>query len=117
MRKGKTPQNRAAEAGRTAQGRFRKGESGNPGGRPKAVAELRDLARTYTAEAIDALAELMRDGEDERVRLAASVSLLDRGWGKPAQALAGPDGESLRPDQSYGVVILPPMRPLENEPE
>ena len=95
MRKRETPQNRAAEVGRTAQGRFKKGESGNPGGRPKAVAELRDLARSYTAEAIGALVDLMRDGEDERVRLAASISLLDRGWGRPAQAIAGSDGEPL----------------------
>ena len=32
----------------TGQGGFQKGRSGNPGGRPKEVAEVRDLARRST---------------------------------------------------------------------
>jgi hypothetical protein len=40
------------------------------------------LARSYTPEIIDTLAELMRDGKDERVRGTAAQALLDRGWGK-----------------------------------
>jgi len=39
-------------------------------------------ARSYTPEIIDTLAELMRDGKDERVRGTAAQALLDRGWGK-----------------------------------
>ena len=31
---------------------FQKGKSGNPGGRPRVVAEVRELARAHTAEAI-----------------------------------------------------------------
>ena len=39
---------------------FKPGESGNPGGRPKVVAEVRELARQHTAAAIQTLASIMR---------------------------------------------------------
>ena len=41
------------------------------------------MARSYTTEAIEILVELMRSGNDERVRGTAAQALLDRGWGKP----------------------------------
>ena len=63
---------------------WKKGESGNPGGRPKEVAEVRELARKYTAKAIKTLAGIMLD-ENAPVasRVAATNSLLDRGHGRP----------------------------------
>ena len=64
-------------------GRFIKGSSGNPGGRPKDEHNVIELARSYTTEALETLVELMRDGKDERVRGTAAQALLDRGWGKP----------------------------------
>lgn len=60
------------------------GQSGNPSGRPKVIARLRDLARAYTEEAILTLAECLKD-PDGRIRVAAANALLDRGWGKPVQ--------------------------------
>lgn len=77
-------------------GTFKKGQSGNPGGRPKECAEVKALAREYGAEAVEKLVALMR-GEDERVAKAAADSLLDRGYGKPGQAveLSGPDGAAV----------------------
>jgi hypothetical protein len=65
---------------------FQKGQSGNPGGRPKECAEVKELAREYGPEAIAKLVELMR-GEDARVAKAAVDSLLDRGFGKPSQSV------------------------------
>lgn len=67
---------------RNARGQFTMGHSGNAGGRPKDEHKVSELARSYTAEAIDTLVELMRNGKDERVRGTAAQALLDRGWGK-----------------------------------
>ncbi len=71
---------------------WKKGQSGNPGGRPKEVAEVRELARQYTDEAIQTLVTLMQSAKLERTRLAAASELLDRGYGRPPQAidLGGP---------------------------
>ena len=63
-------------------GQFAPGQSGNPGGRPKAEHRVAELARSYTVEAIETLVDLMRRGKDERVRGTAAQALLDRGWGK-----------------------------------
>jgi hypothetical protein len=64
---------------------FQRGQSGNPGGRPKGYEEVRELARNYTAGAIEALAAIMRTGKSEGARIAAANALLERGWGKPLQ--------------------------------
>jgi Family of unknown function (DUF5681) len=72
---------------------WKKGQSGNPGGRPKAVIDVRDLAREQTPLAIKALIEVASN-PDSSQRVQAAVALLDRGWGKPLQAVehTGADG-------------------------
>jgi hypothetical protein len=59
----------------------------------KATAEIREAARVYTHEALEVLAHVMRHGTTETARVAAADKLLDRAYGRPAQALrhAGPD--------------------------
>ena len=65
---------------------FKKGKSGNPGGRPKVTAAVRELARDHGAKAIERLVELMAS-ENERTAVAACEAVLNRGYGRPAQAL------------------------------
>ena len=68
---------------RNNQGQFTSGHSGNAGGRPKDEHRVSKLACSFTAEAIETLANLMRTAKDKRVRGTAAQALLDRGWGKP----------------------------------
>lgn len=68
-------------------GRFQPGQSGKPGGRPKAEVLVRDLARQHTEDAIRALVGALR-AKSESVRVAAATALLDRGWGRPPQAVS-----------------------------
>jgi len=70
-------------------GRFLKGQSGNPGGRPKIIGEVQEVARRYTVEAIETLAAIMRDIKaPPAARATACNSILDRAYGKPPQALS-----------------------------
>jgi hypothetical protein len=61
----------------------------------RATADLRAVAGQYTAEAIDTLVAIMRaESAPLAARVMAARELLDRGHGKPAQAITGPDGSS-----------------------
>lgn len=84
-------QNTADHVGRGARGRWLPGQSPNPGGRPRAVADVRELARQRTATAIATLVEIAESGKAEAARVSAAAALLDRGWGRPTQPLAGDD--------------------------
>jgi hypothetical protein len=70
-------------------GVWQPGQSGNPKGRPSMKGEVETLARTYTVEALETLADLMRNGTSDNVRMAAATALLNRGWGLPRQAVDG----------------------------
>jgi hypothetical protein len=72
---------------------FKKGQSGNPGGRPKAIAEIRELAREHTGEAVATLVSIMTNPKAApAARVSAANALLDRGYGKPPQHITGEGG-------------------------
>jgi hypothetical protein len=90
---------------RTTKGRFVKGESGNPLGRPKdlsippvyapdlTAADRRPIpnlvveARKYSGLAVDTLVELTKNTHTDSTRYNAATALLDRGYGRPAESL------------------------------
>src|SRR3954469_1836821 len=67
--------------------KFRKGKSGNPGGRPKVLKELQELARQHAPGVIAELARLAVKARSETARIAAGRELLDRGFGRARQSM------------------------------
>lgn len=56
----------------------------------KATASLKDIAREYTQEALDALVGVLRAShEPAAARVSAANAILDRGYGKPSQLIGG----------------------------
>jgi Family of unknown function (DUF5681) len=92
---------------------FAKGQSGNPGGRPKAEHDVVAIAREKGPDAIRTLAEIMLNAKaSESARVSAANSLLERGFGKPTQPLsADPDN----PLTLRYVIEMPPA--IENKEE
>lgn len=72
---------------------FQKGQSGNPTGR-RNHKEIDALAREHCPEAIARVVQIMRSSRSGREVIAAAQLLLERGYGKPVQAVAlSGDGE------------------------
>ncbi len=82
---------------------FAKGKSGNPGGRPKEVAEVRELAKKHGPAAIKRLVKLMAS-DNERTAVSACEALLNRGYGRPPQSVTLAGDEDGPPIQMEGVV-------------
>jgi hypothetical protein len=83
-----------------ARGGRRKGAGRKPGakdkrprGSPVIIApaqerrELREAARVFTDDALEALVKICRGGQSESARVAAANALLDRGYGRPVQTI------------------------------
>ena len=73
-------------ANHTGKGCFKKGESGNPGGRPKLPAEMREMFQTKAPEAFEVLTRHLQSS-DPRIAITAASAILDRAYGKPAQPI------------------------------
>lgn len=77
--------------------RWQPGQSGNPGGRPKVLAEVREAAQQYGPAAIESLAKLAGlvgngegKAESESARIAAHAHILDRAYGRAPQSVPRP---------------------------
>jgi hypothetical protein len=92
---------------------FVKGQTGNAGGRPKAEHDVVAFARQKGPDAIRTLAEIMLNTKaSDSARVGAANSLLERGFGKPVQPIAGdPDN----PLTLRYVIEMPPA--IENKEE
>jgi hypothetical protein len=62
---------------------FKRGQSGNPGGRNGEYGEMMRICRQFTPDAAYTLAALMFGSDDDRVRAICAKELMERAWGKP----------------------------------
>lgn len=86
----------AENSGKTAaRGRpFQKGQSGNPGGRPKISAEFKDKCRVFTdSTVLPAWQQEISERGEHWVKCAELIAAY--GHGKPTQAVTGDDGGPL----------------------
>ena len=67
---------------------WKKGQSGNPGGRPRELEGIQKLARENAPLVIQTLVEVATKGKSESARVSAANALLDRGFGKATQVVA-----------------------------
>src|SRR5262245_5812979 len=82
---------------------WKPGASANPGGKPKkpatievrkVITDVNALAKEMAPDAIKTLVDVMKNPKSPAAaRVSAATAILDRGYGKPTQAIAGPDGE------------------------
>lgn len=68
-------------------GGWRPGAGRKKGVPNKLTAGIKALASQYGPDALETLVRIMNEGESEQARIAAAKELLDRGFGRPAQAL------------------------------
>jgi hypothetical protein len=73
--------------------------AGRPKGRKNAVTlELETAAREFADDALQALKAVALRGKSESARVAAATALLDRGFGRPRQAIqhSSEDGQPMQ---------------------
>jgi hypothetical protein len=79
---------------------------------PKSVTEIRSMARSHTRTALNVLVGVMRNTKAPApARIAAANAILDRGWGKPTQAVDNGDGRALELIHRIERVIVHPENP------
>jgi hypothetical protein len=79
---------------------------------PKTLTEIRSIARSHTRTAINALVGVMKAKDaTPAARVSAATAILDRGWGRPVQALENGDNGALELIHRIERVIVHPENP------
>ena len=87
--------------------RWQKGQSCNPGGRPKEFKWLKELCRENTEVAVKTLIDVASDPDvSPGARVAAACALLDRGYGRPTQSV------DIKQEVSLGVQHLAALKAI-----
>ncbi len=84
---------------------FEPGQSGNPKGRPATPPEVKEALTALTLPAVKALSDILA-GKDQRLRLIAAQTVLDRTLGKAIAQL------DVKVDQSIGAAHLEALKRL-----
>ena len=72
---------------------------------------IRQLARDHAKEALDVLAKIMKDSEvTASTRVIAAIEVIDRAWGKPAQA-SNDDANDAKRLETIRRIIVDPRHP------
>jgi hypothetical protein len=72
--------------------------------------EIRSLARSHTEAAVNTLLGIMNQPKaPAAARVAAAQAVLDRGWGKPTQVIAGDEENPVQILQRIERVIVPAL--------
>lgn len=83
---------------------FKKGQSGNPGGRPKLPEEFVELARSRSVDALNYLIDAINDENlPPNARIRAAETIIAYGYGKPSQSidLSGRDNKAIEISVKY----------------
>ena len=75
----------------------------------KATADVKAAAQKYTDEAVRELARIMRESDSDRAKVSEIKEILDRGHGKPKQAVDV--AANLGIDPGDGEVTITFVRP------
>ena len=67
-------------------GGFQRGRVGNPGGRPRLPADIREVIKARAPPALEVLTRCLQS-DDDRIAMLAAQAILDRGYGKPTQSI------------------------------
>lgn len=110
---------------REANGRWQKGKSANPTGRPKDTEKqkedkrkAREILLAATPAAARYVAKLVKDvNAPDKVRLQAANTIFDRAYGKPTQMIEADIGADLAVSQADMLIVQKVAKRLEAQAE